>query len=245
MAEYIGENIRAVFFDYDDTLVKTIGPKWKQHKYTARTFYGKELTDDELRLHWGKPLSELVCALYGTDDAELALASYTRHDKYPTELFTATVPTLRHLREAGRLAGVITAIGRLNFEHDLELHGVSKDLLDYTQTADDTPYHKPDPRVFDLAKVWLSEREIQPEQVLYVGDGLHDMRAAVGAGFNFIGVETGLVAAKEFTAVSAVSVASIADLFRQLGFHKRDQWKTLKKRIGRPRMGPAMGARRA
>lgn len=216
MSEYIDEGIRAVFFDYDDTLVKTIGPKWKQHKCVARTFYNKELTDDELRIHWGKPLNELVCALYDTDDAELALANnYACNEKYPTELFTATVPTLRRLREEGKLVGVITAINRVSFERDLELHRVPIELLAYTQTADDTQYHKPNPKVFDRARVWLSKREIQPERVLYVGDSLRDMRAAVGAGFNFVGVETGLVAAEEFMAADAVSIPSIAGLLCQ------------------------------
>lgn len=211
MSKYLGKNIRAVLFDHDDTLVGTIGPKWEQHKYVARTFYGLELTDDKLRLHWGKPLDKLVCALYDTDDAERALANnYTCHERYPKVLFEATVPTLRHIHANGRLLGVITATSRFSFEHDLDLHGVPRGLLDYTQTAEDTPYHKPDPRVFEPAKLWLSQRKIKSGQVLYVGDGIHDMRAAVGAGFNFLGVETGLVTAEQFKDEGALSIPSLA-----------------------------------
>ena len=44
---------------------------------------------------------------------------------------------------------------------------------------------------------------------MYIGDGLHDMRAATGAGFNFLGVETGLVTAEEFLAEDAKSITSI------------------------------------
>ena len=215
MSEHIADNIKAVFFDHDDTLVGTIDAKWEQHKHVARTFYDKELTDNEIREHWGKPLTELVCLLYGTDDVDQAMAHNTAtHEGFPKELFTATIPTLRHIQAAGKLIGIITATTRFSFEHDLELHHIPKDLLDYTQTADDTPYHKPNPRVFEPAVVWLAEQRIRPDEVIYIGDGLHDMRAATGAGFNFLGVETGLVTAEEFLAEDAKSIPSIEYLTR-------------------------------
>ncbi len=213
MSEYIGEHIRAVFFDHDDTLVGTTGPKWAQHKYVARKHYGKELADDELREHWGKPLGELMGILYGTEDIEEAFKHvYACHEDYPKELFSATVPTLRHIKAAGKLIGIVTATSRFSFEHDLDLHQVPREFIDYTQTEEDTPYHKPDPRVFEPALAWLSERKVKPDEVVYIGDGLHDMKASTGAGFNFVGVETGLVIAEEFRAEGAVSIPSIADL---------------------------------
>lgn len=213
MSEHIADDIKAVLFDHDDTLVGTIGTKWEQHKHVARTFYGKELTDEEITEHWGKPLRELVCLLYGTDDVEQAMAHNTAtHEDFPKELFTATIPTLRHINAAGKLIGIITATSRFSFEHDLTLHQVPKDLLAYTQTADDTPYHKPDPRVFEPAIDWLAKQQIRPDEVVYIGDGLHDMRAAIGAGFNFLGVETGLVTAEQFKAENVKSIPSIGDL---------------------------------
>jgi phosphoglycolate phosphatase len=214
MSEYIDEHIKAVFFDHDDTLVGTIDAKWAHHKHVAQTFYGKELTDDEIRPHWGKPLGELVCLLYGTDDVEQAMAHNTAtHEAYPKELFTATIPTLRHIKAAGLIVGVITATTRFSFEHDLDLHKIPRDLIDYTQTADDTSYHKPDPRVFEPALAWLTEQQIKPDEVMYIGDGLHDMKAALGAGFSFLGVETGLVTAEQFVEQDAKSIASISALY--------------------------------
>jgi pyrophosphatase PpaX len=214
MSEHVGEDIKVIFFDHDDTLVGTIDAKWAHHKHVAQTFYGKELTDDEIRPHWGKPLGELVCLLYSTDDVEQAMAHNTAtHEAYPKELFTATVPTLRRIKADGLLVGVITATTRFSFEHDLDLHQVPRELIDYTQTADDTAYHKPDARVFEPALAWLAKRQIKPEEVMYVGDGLHDMKAAIGAGFNFLGVETGLVTAEQFSEQGGESIASIAALY--------------------------------
>lgn len=213
MGKHIADHIKVILFDHDDTLVGTIGTKWAHHKFVARTYYGKTLHDDEIKLHWGKPLPVLVGHLYGTDDIEQAMARNTAHHKeFEKELFTATIPTLKRLKQAGLRLGIITATTRYSFEHDLKLHKIPAKLLDYTQTGDDTDFHKPDPRVFERTKAWLKEKGIKPGEVLYIGDGLHDMKAAVGAGFNFLGVQTGLVTADEFTAAKAKSIRSLEEL---------------------------------
>lgn len=54
----IADHIKVVLFDHDDTLVGTISTKWAEHKFIAKKYYQKELTDDEIRLHWGKPLAQ-------------------------------------------------------------------------------------------------------------------------------------------------------------------------------------------
>lgn len=217
MSQHVNNRIKAVLFDHDDTLVGTIDAKWAHHKYVARTHYGKELTDEEIIPHWGKPLKELVCLLYGTADAEQAMAhNMACHENFPKTLFETTIPTLERLKQAGKLIGIITATSRFSLEHDLDSHSIPRDIIDYTQTADDTSYHKPDPRVFDPAITWLKEQGIAPAEVLYVGDGLHDMQAAVGAGFSFLGVETGLVKADQFTAAGTTSIPEIGHLIPQI-----------------------------
>jgi phosphoglycolate phosphatase-like HAD superfamily hydrolase len=213
MAENIADHIKMVTFDHDDTLVGTIGTKWEQHKHIARTYYGRELTDNDIKLHWGKPLGEMICLLYGTDDVEQALANNTAcHEDFPKELFVATIPTLARIKATGKRLGIVTATSRFSFEHDLDHHQIPRDLLDYTQTADDTAFHKPDSRVFDPFFEWIEARDIKRGEVLYVGDGLHDMKAALGAGFEFIGVETGLVTAEQFKEAGARSIPDVSHL---------------------------------
>lgn len=213
MSKHIPDHIKVVLFDHDDTLVGTFEPKSEHHKYVARTYYGKELSDQEIREHWGRPFRELVGLLYDTADIDQAIANNTAcHETFPIVLFTASIPTLRHVKDAGRLIGIITAASRLSFEHDLTLHNIPRELLDYTQAADDTPFHKPDPRVFEPALRWLKEKGMKPSEVVYVGDGLHDMNAALGAGFSFVAVETGLVTAEQFKEVGVTSIPSVADL---------------------------------
>ncbi len=213
MSEYIGEDTKAVLFDFDDTLVATIQAKWAQHKRVALEFYGITLTDEKIAKHWGEPFPVIVSNLYETDDAEQAIVNnWTCHDEYPKDIFPGTVPTLRHLRVAGKLMGIITATTIASLSHDLVRTAFPRVFIDYVQTCDDTPHHKPDPRVFKPTLAWLHGVHISPEEVTYVGDGLLDMKAATGAGFNFVGVETGLTTAEQFSEAGAVSVPGIADL---------------------------------
>lgn len=213
MSKHIPEGIKAVLLDHDDTLVDTINTKWAQHKYVAKRYYGKIVSDAEIIKHWGKTLQELVGLLYGTDDVVQALAHNTKHaHEFPKTIFEESIPTLRHLKASGMVLGIITATSRFSFESDLDLHSIPRELLDYTQTSDDTAYHKPDKRVFDPAIAFLATRNILPAETLYVGDGLHDMRAATEAGFYFLGVETGLVNAQQFLEANASSIPSIAHL---------------------------------
>lgn len=213
MPKLIGNDIKVILFDHDDTLVGTIGPKWDEHKFIAKTYYDKHLTDEEIRTHWGKPLNELVCLLYGTDDTKHAIDYNIRHhESYPKTLFPHTMRVLRHFREAGKQVGIITATNRFSFNYDLSSHDIPHSLLDYTQTADDTSHHKPNPKVFEPVMRWLDAQKIKPAEVVYIGDGLHDMKAALGAGFGFIGVETGLVTAEQFKDAGAKSIPTIGEL---------------------------------
>lgn len=211
--KHIEDTIRVVLFDHDDTLVGTISTKWDEHKFIAKTYYNKVLVDADIQLHWGKPLDQLVQLLYETDDVAQAMAyNVQHHTEFEKELFAATIPVLHYLDKLGMKLGIITATTRLSFEHDLEVHKIPTHLLSYTQTSEETSFHKPDPRVFEPVLAWLAKEDIQPKEVLYIGDGLHDMKAAIGAGFNFLGVQTGLVSADVFLETGTASIPDISHL---------------------------------
>lgn len=211
--QYIKQHIRVVLFDHDDTLVGTIEAKWAEHKHIARTYYDKELMDDEIRQHWGKPLSVMIGLLYGTDDIDQAM-DYNKalHENFPKTLRDDTIAVLKHFHDAGKKIGVITATTHYSFSYDLKTLGIPRDMFDYTQTEEDTSFHKPDPRVFDPVLKWLNNLNIKPNEAVYVGDGFHDMKAALGAGFEFIGISTGLVTQAEFKDNGAIAINRLIDL---------------------------------
>ncbi len=121
----------------------------------------------------------------------------TRND-FPKALFEDTIETLTTLRNAKIKIGLVTATTLSSLENDFTTLNISKELFDYIQTEEDTIYHKPDSRVFEPALKWLAQENIHPNEVIYVGDSLGDMKAALGAGLQFLGVHTGLISLEEF-----------------------------------------------
>src|SRR5664279_4678041 len=106
MSERLGENIKAVLFDHDDTLVSTLGPKIAQHKHTALTWYDRVLTDAQIHEQWGKPLPEMFRILYGTDDVDLVMERVKSiHHDFPKILLPATIPALQRIHDSDRITG--------------------------------------------------------------------------------------------------------------------------------------------
>ncbi len=84
------------------------------------------------------------------------------------------------------------------------------------QTSEDTPYHKPDPRVFDLTKARLHALGISPAATLYVGDSLRDLQAAWGAQFQFVGIGHNTTSPGDFEAEGASWVPDLSALMQWL-----------------------------
>ncbi len=213
MGGLIGNHIRAVVFDFDDTLVATIEAKWAAHKHVARKHYGKELKDEDIRPHWGKPMTALFGLLYGESNAEAAMKLEQQYNReFPKVVYEDTLDLLKSLNRSSKLLGLVTALDRANLVRDLAEAGIDENLFDYTQAQEDSKYHKPNPRVFESLKDWLIKNNVAAKQTVYIGDGLQDMKAAIGAGFEFIGVTTGLVTQKEFESYNVPSASRLRDL---------------------------------
>lgn len=209
----IPDVIKFAVFDLDDTLVETRPNILAQHKLVALTYFDRELTDEYMLEHWGKPFHLLAEAYYGTGDLELIRAQIKKvSHRFPKILYPYSIPKLIELHGAGILVGILTANSRIGYEHDMDFHGFPRDIISYHQTADDSEYHKPDGRVFDPLIAWAAARGITREQILYVGDGLHDMLAAFAARINFAGVHTGLVNDELFAQHGASSIPHVGHI---------------------------------
>jgi len=151
--------------------------------------------------------------LYQTDHIDIAMSYHiATRDQFPKVLFKDTIATLKSLQKMGKKLGIVTATTLSSILYDFEKLQVPKKLFDYLQSEDDTAFHKPDPRVFEPTLGWLSSQQIEPGEVLYVGDHLKDMSAARGAGFQFVAVTTGVVLKSEFTRYQAKVISSLSQL---------------------------------
>ncbi len=192
--------VKAVIFDLDDTLVKTYVIKWQQHKAVARDFYGRDVNETELREHWGKPFDALIAALLRDADTveNMRRAYASTADRFPKEIHDDTLEVIDSLHNRGIEIGIVTATNREFLLRDLKRLNVPIEKFFCLQAADETAFHKPDPRVFDPILEKLSARGIDESDVVYVGDALTDFHAARDAGLAFVAVTTGLHSAEEF-----------------------------------------------
>jgi HAD superfamily hydrolase (TIGR01509 family) len=202
-----------VAFDFDDTLVATINNVWKQHKHVASKF-GITLTDGDMRRVWGQPLHDLVTDLYGQPFDVVEPHLLREKPNFPKEIFPESKRLLATLRSSGKVIGLVTSTNTRSLMIDFARNEIDDDAFDHVFTIDDCEHHKPDKRVFDP----LLTRGYTPEEIVYIGDAPTDFYAARDAGFDFIGVGTGLLSAGDFQhlegweASGAIAVDSIAEI---------------------------------
>jgi phosphoglycolate phosphatase-like HAD superfamily hydrolase len=198
---------KAIIFDLDDTLIKTVAIKFKQHKAFAKHTYNLTLTDEILKLHWGKPFHQFMVDIYGHIDSvgEVEAKYFPWSHKFPPELEEKTVTTLAWLRKHSLPLSIVTSCSRDIITADLMPLSFPLDWFFKIQTSDDTSAHKPDPAVFWPTLSALVDIGVR-DRIVYIGDAISDYHAAKGAGLDFIGITSGLVGRDEFKQVGAENV---------------------------------------
>jgi len=76
----------------------------------------------------------------------------------------------------------------------------------------ESPFFKPDPRVFEKPCEYLNGFDIEKAEMVYLGDTFVDRIASVGAGIDFIGVKSGPLNRDDLWPERTTTLASIADL---------------------------------
>lgn len=214
--QLIPDNTRAILLDWDDTVVGTMDAKVRQHIRVAKEHYGIDLTREEMLHDWGLPLHTLIKKWYqipagdekGLQEVFDTVISYSKD--FPKRPIDGAMEAVDAIKSNDIPLGVVTGSPRIDLQHDFRALGIGEDYFDYFQSSDDSQHHKPDPRVFDPALEWLDKLDIKPSETLYGGDTLNDMYASVGAGFMFIGLETGADNGESFRQAGAISVKSLA-----------------------------------
>lgn len=133
---------------------------------------------------------------------------------FPKEIFPESKQLLATLRAAGKVVALVTSTNTRSLASDFVHNAIEEGTFDHVFTIDDCEYHKPDKRVFDP----LLSHGYDPTDVVYVGDAPTDFFAARDAGFDFIGVGTGLLSTEDFKrlegwqASGAIAVDSVANI---------------------------------
>jgi pyrophosphatase PpaX len=185
----------AVLFDLDGTLIDTTELIFQSYQHALMEVVKREVSTEALLLGYGQPLYAAFTVILDHIGAATELdqrrelvdrliATYrafnvVRHDSL-ARAFPGVGRTLAELGQRGYALGLVTSKTRSIAEKGLRLIGAS-DTFQVAAYQDDTERHKPhpDPLLLALDRFGLRDRA---DQVLYVGDSVHDLRAGRAAG---------------------------------------------------------------
>jgi pyrophosphatase PpaX len=181
----------AILFDLDGTLVDTV-PFILAAVRHAFEGYGRCPTDAEWIAGIGTPLRlQLASFARSADDVEPLLARYrtywiAHHDRM-TRLFPGTMEVVTDLAARGHPLGVVTAKTEEGALRTLRHTGLLAHL-GAVVGADTCARCKPDPEPVLVALARLGR---SPAEAVLVGDSVHDVAAARGAGVRAIAATWG------------------------------------------------------
>ena len=194
--------IKAVVFDLDHTLfdryatIKKLVPQLRKHfdlgdGITDEYFIQELSYADKHFVHkgWEGIYNHLVSK--GIFKTLPGFAEYTeivlRHFRHIAEKYDFAEPTLKKIKSKGYKIGLIT-----NGSHELQYKKLGMleltDLFDEIIVSGDTPYQKPDERIFLMMAEKMGG---EPSEMMYVGDHpLNDVEGSRKAGCVSVWVKT-------------------------------------------------------
>ena len=201
-----------ILWDIDGTLTDTTDLIIESLDTVYRAFYRRTLPPAEIRAIIGTPLRDQIRVFgvpseLGVDEAEITDA-FIRHyelNRHRERILTDVIDVLRGGNRQGIPTGLVTSKNHEELANTLPRLGITGSV-DVAITADDVALPKPDPEGIRLALDRLQIAADRRHLALYIGDTIHDMRAACGAGIRSIGVAWGaagrnLLSAEQPTAI--------------------------------------------
>ncbi|MBI2572335.1 HAD family hydrolase [Candidatus Woesearchaeota archaeon] len=202
------KNIKAIIFDFDDTLALSNEEIIRTIERTAQACDLPYPEQDAIVELFGRPLQVLIETLWPFADADEFIQTYTKlYQPHNVKLVEGAKKTLEELHRQGFELHILSSRRKNTLQAHIEQFGLLpffKSVIGY----EDVTHHKPDSRVFEIFL-----KNYKPNEVAYVGDSIYDAQAAKQAGFHFIGVCTGIVTREGFELEKAdLILKSVADL---------------------------------
>jgi len=186
-------NLKAILFDFDGTLVHSIDLLVSIFEEVLVERNLPPVASEKIRTLIGEPLEEIFREITPLDDVadlekEFRSKEAERNNPAEIEIVAETIPTLTFLQEQGLQLGVVSTKKK---EVVLELareYGLEK-FFDLIVGRDAITHPKPHPEPILHA---CTELKVAPQEILFVGDSLLDLRSAKAAKATFVGVLTGV-----------------------------------------------------
>lgn len=185
--------LKFIVFDWDGTLVDSVGRITACTQWTCRDLGLPEPSDAHVRDSIGLDLSQFMrnMAPQGESSLHREMEEGYRErwrsgELTESKLFDGVRTMLANLREREFKLAVATGKSRAGLDREMDVHELAS-CFDLTRCADETR-PKPNP---DMLVELMSELGIEAEETLMVGDSELDMEMAMRAGAHRFGVTSG------------------------------------------------------
>ncbi|MHA2211304.1 MAG: HAD family hydrolase [Candidatus Thorarchaeota archaeon] len=120
-------------------------------------------------------------------EVDITLSGHEGWAATDAELIDGSIEVVRELKKLGLKTAILTNNGRTAVDLILKQLPL-EELFDVIQTRNESPSPKPYP---DGLNQLVAQIDVQPNEVVYIGDARIDGAAATRAGIEFWGVTTG------------------------------------------------------
>ncbi len=169
--------IAGILFDLDGTLVDTVDLIVAGFQHATTTHLGYSIAPAAVKATIGRPLRECLAELAPNlgDTLYDAYQDFNRlhHDTMIKEV-PGVVAVLEEMKRRGIAVGIVTSKRLVSAQRSLDRFDLAG-YFDVLITQDDTTRHKPDPAPLLCG---IEKLGLPADEVIYVGDAIHDIMAA-------------------------------------------------------------------
>lgn len=175
---------KCLALDVDGTMINTEKSIFHALGRVLKEELHREFNDEEMASSIGM-LGEHTMALFKVPNPEEALNRWYRYldeSRGMNRVYDGIEGLLKTMKDSGCKLAVVTS--RKSFEMDNDpLFCKIRHYFDEVVTADLVPAPKPDPS--SLHRL-MERQQLTPDEILFVGDTIHDSRCAERAGVDFV-----------------------------------------------------------
>ncbi|MDD5259427.1 MAG: HAD family hydrolase [bacterium] len=189
--------IKLVIFDLDGTLINAYRAIEKSLNFTLRSLGYKKISYDRCKRAVGRGDKHFISQFVKAADASKGLTLYRKHHREALQRYSTLKPQARKVLSALQRQGIKLAVASnrpTKFSNVLVRHLDLEKYFDLIVCADKKHELKPEPY---LLKKALKKLKIKPQEALYVGDMVYDIKAGKNAKVKAIAILGGSCSRKE------------------------------------------------
>jgi pyrophosphatase PpaX len=180
---------KCFLFDFDGTIADTIPLIMETFAHVFKTLTGQEGDRDFLLSTIGEPLEKTFSVL-DEDLRDKALQEYFKYNRTHLEfgvgVFADIIKSIYSLKRQGAVTGLVTSKRYESAFFTIRQFEL-ENMFDVIVTRENTQKHKPDPEpiieAFRQIQGKYPEKNFDfPEEAIYIGDSIHDLKSAQSAG---------------------------------------------------------------